>query len=342
MPSLTIVTPQTALSLKSQSILIKPLNKDGAHPTQVALDAISQVTISKDVHISSAVIHALLTRKIPLHFMDWNGAFLGSFQPPSPPRAKTRLRQYELSNRPEEMLPLAQRLILSKMHNEQRIVQRLFQRTHQPKDSSAIAQMKALVAQCLHATSLESLRGLEGCHAKVFFSTWGGFLPPEFPFGERSTQPPANPVNAAISYLSAILYSELLSATRNAGLDEALGVLHTPTEDRYSLPLDLMEPFRPAIIYPLVAKLFNQQILKAENFEAHEQGIWLTSEGKRSLQQQYEKMMIREFYSSHLDHRTTLRTQLEKAPMLYKLALDSPQAFLPFQLNGTPKTECPR
>jgi hypothetical protein len=97
------------------------------------------------------------------------------------------------------------------------------------------------------AADLASLRRHEGTSAAVFFAGWAKFLPVEFPFGQRSTRPPGNPVNACLSYLSAIVYGELLTHCAVRGLDPALGCLHESEDGRWSLPLDLMEPFRPAL-----------------------------------------------------------------------------------------------
>ncbi|MBU6411180.1 MAG: CRISPR-associated endonuclease Cas1, partial [Verrucomicrobia bacterium] len=158
-------------------------------------------------------------------------------------------------------------------------------------------------------------------------------LPSEFPFGQRSTRPPGNPVNACLSYLSALVYGELLTACVVRGLDPALGCLHQPQDGRWSLPLDLMEPFRPALIEPLTLRLFSHRILQKSHFEAHDHGVWLARDGRRTLIQHYEQRLQREFLSEHAGCRTTLRQQLQNAAVQFKLALVQPQNYAPFRLN---------
>jgi hypothetical protein len=57
----------------------------------------------------------------------------------------------------------------------------------------------------------------------------------------------ANPANAILNYLYAVLESESRIATAALGLDPGLGVLHVDTPHRDSLACDLMEPVRPQI-----------------------------------------------------------------------------------------------
>lgn len=54
----------------------------------------------------------------------------------------------------------------------------------------------------------------------------------------------ANPVNAILNYLYAVLESEACLAAAALGLDPGLGVLHVDTPARDSLACDLMEPVR--------------------------------------------------------------------------------------------------
>ena len=63
------------------------------------------------------------------------------------------------------------------------------------------------------------------------------FLPPEFPFERRSSRPPGNPVNACISFGSALVYQEVVAAIHLRGLDPGLGLLHQTENDRWSLAL---------------------------------------------------------------------------------------------------------
>src|SRR5690242_6568184 len=57
----------------------------------------------------------------------------------------------------------------------------------------------------------------------------------------------ANPANAILNYLYAVLESETRLAAAALGLDPGLGFLHVDTPARDSLACDLMEPVRPQV-----------------------------------------------------------------------------------------------
>lgn len=337
MPSLSIQTAGTRLSLRSEQVHLTVPGEEGrAKPVIIPLHEIDTVLLSPGASISTDLLVAFAQRGIPVHLHDGPSRHVASLLVHSPPRALTRLRQYQLSSEPALSLTLTRRLIAAKIRNERRILQRLWQRHGSPSaDNSSLERLTLASEHALEASGMEALRGYEGAASALFISAWASHLPKDFPFVKRSTRPPGNPVNAVLSYLSALLYGELLTQCHLTGLDPALGLLHTPTDDRYSLPLDLMEPFRPAILFPLTLRLFAQGILNSSHFEAKNPGCWLAPSGRGLLHRQYDKLINREFLSQHLNHRTTLRHQLRAAPVLYKSSLADPPRLLPFLLNGT-------
>ena len=174
---------------------------------------------------------------------------------------------------------------------------------------------------------------MEGASTALYFRLWASFLPAAFPFEHRSARPPHNPVNACVSFGATLVYQELRAALHLAGLDAALGFFHQPQDDRYSLALDLMEPFRPAVAEALTLRLFNLGLLQAGHFEPSHGGIYLNAAGRKTFLQQYEQRLTKEFTSEHAGHRTTLRQQLRDTATAIKADLADPAAFRPFRLN---------
>ena len=100
-----------------------------------------------------------------------------------------------------------------------------------------------------------------------------GFLPAEFPFERRSHRPPHNAVNACLSFAYTLLYHDVVSALHARGLDPGLGLLHATENGRWSLALDLMEPFRPALADALTLRMMSHQMLSPADFQARDGGI---------------------------------------------------------------------
>ena len=149
----------------------------------------------------------------------------------------------------------------------------------------------------------------------------------------RPIRPPLNPVNACISFGSTLLYHEAVAFLHSHGLDPALGTLHSTEDGRWSLALDLMEPFRPVIVEALALDLFSHEILKGDHFEPKNGGVYLNNDGRKKFFLQYERRMERQFMSECAGHRTTLRQQLENQSVMFKAALDDLARFEPFLMN---------
>lgn len=82
----------------------------------------------------------------------------------------------------------------------------------------------------------------------------------------------ANPANALLNYLYAILEGEATIAARIVGLDPGLGVLHADQLNRDSLSADLMEPIRP-LVDRYVFELLARRTFAADNFFETRQGV---------------------------------------------------------------------
>lgn len=334
MPVLSVQTPRARVTLHSERLIVLLPETEGQAPkSEVPLGEIERVVLAEGVMVSAPALCELLKRQIPVTFLAWNGRLLGSCEPPGPPRGASRMLQYRLASSPEACLAIATKLVHAKIANGRRLLQRLDANHHRLEGTAFMEALEGRERDALRAGDLPSLLGTEGAAAANFYEAWSRFLPAEFPFGRRSTRPPGNPVNACLSYLSALVYGELLTTCVVRGLDPALGCLHRPEDGRWSLPLDLMEPFRPVLIEALTLRLFSHRILQHRHFEDHEGGVWLNREGRRTLVQHYEQRVQREFLSEHAGCRTTLRQQLQNAAVLFKVALTRAEAYAPFRLN---------
>ena len=94
---------------------------------------------------------------------------------------------------------------------------------------------------------MDSLRGIEGEAASVYFSVWDDLILQQkehFYFSVRSRRPPLDRVNALLSFAYSFMTSMCTAALESVGLDPYIGFLHTDRPGRRSLALDLVEEFR--------------------------------------------------------------------------------------------------
>lgn len=354
MPTACINNPECRVYLRNNmlEIVSRPL-EDGQPEVlrTIPIRDLERLVIMESVQITSQALAALLRAKVPINILGWNGEFLGCALPAQNSHGRFRLTQYRRSLEPEFVLKISRNIVSAKIYNQRRVLQRILasrntQTTDNSEDSepslntdqrqliqTTIERLETFFPMLNSATTIDEVRGIEGASTSSYFKAWSALLPAEFPFERRSTRPPLNPVNAVISFCATIIYSEEVAFLHAHGLDPALGLLHATEDGRWSLALDLIEPFRPAIVEAIALDLFSHRILNNNHFEDRNGGVYLNEEGRKKFFLQYERRMERQFMSECVGHRTSLRQQLENQAVMYKSALQNPDLFEPFLIN---------
>ena len=122
------------------------------------------------------------------------------------------------------------------------------------------------------ATSIETLLGVEGSAARVYFEAFGGMIKAEdaevaaFAFATRNRRPPRDPINALLSLAYSLLAKDLTIVCTAVGLDPFWGFYHQPRFGRPALALDLMEMFRPLVADSAVLTAINTGMVDAVAF----------------------------------------------------------------------------
>lgn len=370
MPTACIQQSRCSIHLKSERLEIwGPKDAEGGEAIlrEIPIRDVDRLIISEDVQITSAALAALLRGGIPVSVLGWSGQFLGGFLPATNAHGLARLHQYQRTRDPQFALRMSGRIITAKVYNQRRVLQRLAASRNydlrfmnsdlktepgkvaetQPTDPNTESQiinhnseiintlqwLDGIFASLQNCRTIDELRGYEGAATARYFEAWAAFLPAGFPFERRSTRPPLNAVNACISFGATLIYQETVAFLHAHGLDPALGLLHNTENGRWSLALDLIEPFRPVLVEALALDLFSHQMLADEHFEPKNGGIYLNDAGRKKFLLQYERRMERQFMSECAGHRTSLRQQLENQTVMLKAALEDESKFEPFLMN---------
>ena len=140
---------------------------------------------------------------------------------------------------------------------------------------------------------MESLRGLEGASAAVYFGVFDQMIlgeKPLFAFASRSRRPPQDAVNALLSFAYSLLAHDCAAALESVGLDAYVGFLHRDRPGRTSLALDLMEELRPCMADRFVLTLINNRMVGRGDFDFRENGaVFLNDGGRRTFLKRWQE-----------------------------------------------------
>lgn len=191
-------------------------------------------------------------------------------------QARRRIRQYRLTSRPDEALPLAKRLILQKLTVARRTLR---QQAADPQRDAVIQTIECQARQIACCSDAAQLLGHEGCAQRSLFDYWRQRLPSALGFVRRQRRPPPDPVNALLFLSFTLLYQESIRQCLVHGLDPWLGIYHQEAAGRLSLACDLMEPLRP-LIESWVVSLFLDNELDRRHFSRQEHACLLGKAGR--------------------------------------------------------------
>jgi CRISPR-associated protein Cas1 len=107
-----------------------------------------------------------------------------------------------------------------------------------------------------------------------------------------------------------------------AGLDPYDGFFHADQYGRPALALDLMEEFRSPIVDSLVLLVINKRILKPEDFQKDQEGVFLKPHALRRFLVQYTARLQTEVIHPLIGRRLTYQKCFEVQARLLRKAIE--------------------
>lgn len=301
---LVVQTKDAYVSLQGGEIAVK-LNGEvvSKHP----IHQLSAVCLYGAIQISAQAQHALMEEGIPVSWFSAAGRFIGMAHGLPLSGVDARVGQCQLWTTPEKRLAIASRIIKAKIHN-QRV---MLMRNGKP-DAAVLKKLAEIRDSCIEATSLASLRGIEGAAAALYFENFAGMLKPgvNFDFNGRNRRPPKDPINALLSMAYSVLSKELTGIAYTVGLDPFLGFFHSPRYGRPALALDMMEEFRPLIADSTVLTLVNRGEITVSDFVCSTKGVMLGDSARRQFWRAWTRRMDTEITHPEFGYKMSYRRML--------------------------------
>ncbi len=304
----------------------------GSSPARLANT--SHVALYGNVHVTTPTLRALLDRNIPTLFFTYGGWYRGRLVGSDSKNVELRLAQYRTTQNPALCLGLARGFVASKILN----CRTLLRRNNPEVSETALSELKQLARKARDAERADSLLGIEGTAARIYFAEFAGMLKGEastdFDLEGRNRRPPRDPVNALLSFCYSLLAKELLIATTTVGLDSMLGFYHQPHFGRHALALDLMEEFRPIIADSVVISALNTNVVQSDDFVRAAGSVSLTAPARKRLILAFERRMDQLVTHPIFDYRVSYRRVLEvQARLLSRMLLGELDSYPEFRVR---------
>ncbi|MFQ5850057.1 MAG: CRISPR-associated endonuclease Cas1 [Candidatus Binatia bacterium] len=330
------LTEQGSKLVKDHRRLV--VEKDGAVIFEVPAFKVERVLIFGNVQLTTPAMSFLLENGIETSFLTVHGRLKGRLVPIQSKNVVLRMQQFELARDRDFSLALSSLIVEGKLRNARIVLQR-YARNHpgEADFDGALWEIERLIASIPRKERIESLKGLEGRAAAVYFKAYRELFRTTISFTTRSRRPPRDPSNALLGLGYTLLAHEAVGVVSAVGFDPYVGFYHGLHYGRPSLALDLIEEFRPALVDRLVTTLLNRQVLKQDDFEeVSDEGdgerttVYLTAEGRKKFYASYEERMLAPFDHPRTGEQVTYRRLLcLQAQALAKAIVDG-EEYRPF------------
>jgi CRISPR-associated endonuclease Cas1 len=216
------------------------------------------VVVGADGLVSLSALRWLADQNASFVMLERDGTVLATTGPVRSSDVRLR-RAQALAHQTDLAFRISRELMDRKLAGQERVARKSLQ------DDQAATLIRQKRSELAEVESIDAIRFIESHAAKLYWKAWRA-VPVMFPDKERPRVPvhwqnfgsrvsplsgsprlAANPVNAILNYLYALLEAECRLAIAVVGLDPGMGVLHMDTTHRDSLACDLMEPVRPNV-----------------------------------------------------------------------------------------------
>lgn len=220
MATIYLTEQGSKLSKTSKRLVIE---KEGQTLLEIPEFKVERVLIFGNVQITTQAMAFLLDNGIEVSFLSLYGKYRGRLSPVESKNAQLRIRQYQKHLDTEFKVSLAKAIVHAKLHNGRELLMR-YARNHPEIDfSQDKIQMEACISQIEHKQSVNSVMGVEGAAASVYFEAFGKMLRKELRFEKRQRRPPKDPVNALLSLGYTLIGNEMHSTVCAVGFDPYIG-----------------------------------------------------------------------------------------------------------------------
>ena len=285
----TIYVTQEKCSVKREGEHIKLVRMGQALAT-VPLVNTRTIILHDSVNITSPAMDLLLGKGIDIIYQSRTGKTKGRVISTKGGGAITRLAQFAAFVNLNRRLEISKSIVSAKTQNQMSVVKKYQYYGKKDCFKDSLRLMKSYAEQLESADKIETIFGLEGMTAKIYWDCFRRVLK-DHVFLRREYRPAHDYINALLNLGYSFLAYEMTTCLLAKKFDLEIGFLHSIHYGRNSLALDMMEEFRPVFIDAWVLSIFNKHQLSASHFENIE-GDWrLTGSGFGKFCRLYHERM---------------------------------------------------
>ncbi len=286
------ITRSGLLRRKQNTIVLE--TQDGV--MRYPIKDIEDIHVLSKVKLNTSLLEFLTKERIPIHFYNYFGHYIGSFYPKEYlVSGHLLVKQAMHYGEHDKRLYVAKQIVKGAMNVMAYVLKS--RNKNLGYDIPLLEKVEEYKKMVDNTYSIDELMGVEGTFRSVYLTYFDGFIKHEaFRIRKRTRRPPMSYGNALMSYLNSMVYSTVLTQIYHTHLDPRIGYLHETGWRRFALSLDIAEIFKPLIADRLMLTLINRGEIKEGHFSTSSGATLLTKDGKRKVIRKFDDFVKSTIY----------------------------------------------
>ncbi|MEL6967541.1 MAG: CRISPR-associated endonuclease Cas1 [Pseudomonadota bacterium] len=348
---LYLTTPGRRLSLRNFGFVVQEAEADGPRDPitgersevwhdliTIHPDDVDRIDVGQDCDFDRGALDLALATDTNLAFVNGHGQTLGHVTQGLDGRAARHLAQARCCLDADLTLAFAKRFVDGRVRNQRALLRRLNRDQALEPVIKSIAGINHLISRLSACPDLETLRGLEGRAAALYWPAYGRLLrDPALRFRKRNRKN-TNAPNTALNITANLLARDCGAALQRVGLHPGFGMLHVTRNHGEAAVYDFMELFRGPLAEAVVSSAINQRVIDKASFERGDtpkSRMRLRASGMRGLIRAYERACQRAVQDPVSNKRRTWRAQMTDQAIRLARAMEqeAPEQFEPIIMD---------
>lgn len=282
----------------------------------IPIEEVDSLMLFGTITFNTKLLNLLNQNGITLHTFSFNGSYSGSYIPSSGlVSAPTLINQAAHYTNEKKRLYIAKEVVKGAASNS--LMNLNYYDKRGKNLGEFITEMNEFAEMIDECDSVEELMGLEGAIKKLYYAAWQYIFIYPTDFTRRVKRPPNNLINALISYGNMIVYSVCLNEIYHTRLYPEISFLHSSTEGRLNLSLDIAEIFKPLITDRVIFKAINKNIISTDECSVKNGRCFLYKKAKQSYASLIEDKFVTKIETDYSSNRLSYKRIIKEE--CYKL-----------------------
>ncbi len=314
------------VSRKDNSVMFEYTEDGQDRHVPIPVNDIDALYLFGEVDLNTKMLNFFAQSNVMVHFFNYYGYYAGTFYPREFLNSgDVIVKQVASYLKKPTRLELAKEFVKGAAYGT---IQNL--KRYKEKTSEELEKVETYFADIDKQSTIPQVMGLEGNIKETYYAAFPKIINQDVEFEKRVKNPPDNMMNALISFVNSIIYTEVLREIYKTQLNPTISYLHEPGYRRFSLSLDIAEIFKPIYGDRVIFALLNNNELQKKHFDKDVNYAYLKEEGRKiavkAIDEKMNTTIMHKQLKQQVSYRRIMRLELYKL-VKHILGEDKYQSF---------------